>query len=186
MLFTYFNPIMARGAEKFCVDAVAAGAKGLLVPDIPLEETPFIKTLCDKHGLELVLLSTPTTPPERAKKIADASSGFVYLVSVTGVTGVRSNVEVRVEGLVQTLKESTDKSIAVGFGISKPEHVKTVKEWGADGVIVGSAFVRALGEASSPAEGLKALEALAQELKDEVMVGAGQREGFSLLKMFGM
>lgn len=163
--FTYFNPIMARGPDKFCAMAKAAGASGLLVPDIPLEETEEMRKHCEEAGLELVLLTTPTTPEERMGRIAEASQGFIYLVSVTGVTGARSEVSNRVEGLVKSLKAQTDKPVAVGFGVSKPEQVKQLVSWGADGVIVGSAFVRALGESSSPAEGLDKMEALGKELK---------------------
>ena len=123
----------------------AAGAKGLLVPDIPLEETGELSAVCKANGLDLVLLSTPTTPTERMAKIAEKSNGFIYLVSVTGVTGVRSGVESRVEGLVKSLKSVTDKPVAVGFGISKKEQAAEVVKWGADGVIVGSALVKALG-----------------------------------------
>lgn len=163
--FTYFNPIMSRGPEKFCETIKAAGLSGLLVPDIPLEETVAMREHCKAAGIELVLLTTPTTPADRMSQIAEASEGFIYLVSVTGVTGARAEVSNRVEGLVATLKATTDKPVAVGFGVSKPEHVKQLVSLGADGVIVGSAFVRALGESGSAAEGLDNLEKLGKELK---------------------
>lgn len=165
VMFTYYNPIYQRGVDKFCADIAAAGAKGLLVPDIPLEETYDVSEIASKHGIELVLLSTPTTPVERAKKIAQATKGFVYLVSVTGVTGVQSNVATRVEQLVEELRSVTDKPIAVGFGVSEAKHAKQIVDWGADGVIVGSALVRALGEAKTPEEGLAALKAKAEEIR---------------------
>ena len=169
VLFTYYNPIMARGLAKFCQQARASGASGLLVPDIPLEETPDIKTVASEHGIELVLLTTPTTPAPRMRKIAETSQGFVYLVSVTGVTGVRVKTEARVEGLIQSLKEvSNGKSVAVGFGVSGPEQAIEIKKWGADGVIVGSALVRALGEAPSPKEGLQRLVELAKSIRDAI------------------
>jgi tryptophan synthase alpha chain len=141
---------------------------GLLVPDIPLEETSAVRAACDAVGLELVLLATPTTPKARMADIARASQGFVYLVSVTGVTGVQERVQARVEGLIKSLQEVTDKSIAVGFGVSRPEQARQIVEWGAEGVICGSALVRALGEAKSPAEGLAAMEALAKSLRDVI------------------
>ena len=165
VLFTYYNPIYQRGFEAFVADIAKAGAKGLLVPDIPLEETPALSEICASRGVDLVLLSTPTTPVERAKKIALASNGFIYLVSVTGVTGARSDVESRVQELVTTLKEVTEKPVCVGFGISKEAQAREVVEFGADGVIVGSALVRALGEAESEEAGLEKLEALAKELR---------------------
>ena len=165
VLFTYYNPIYQRGFERFVKEIADAGAKGLLVPDIPLEETPEISKICKQNGLDLVLLSTPTTPIERMEKIAKASNGFIYLVSVTGVTGVRTGVESRVEELVQKLKTVTDKPVCVGFGISKEEQAQQVVQWGADGVIVGSALVKALGEAPTPDEGLENLAKLAKELR---------------------
>lgn len=100
--------------------------------------------------------------------IAAASQGFVYLVSVAGVTGARTSMEARVEGLIATLRSTTDKPIAVGFGVAGPDTAAQVMAWGADGVIVGSALVKALGEASSPAEGLAAMEALARSIRAAV------------------
>lgn len=169
VLFTYFNPIVRRGMDKFCEQIKAAGASGLLVPDIPLEETPAIRAACERAGVELVLLATPTTPKSRMAEIARASQGFVYLVSVTGVTGVRvGGVEARVEGLVDELHAVTDKSVAVGFGVSKPEDARRIAEWGAEGVICGSALVKALGEAATPQQGLKDMEALARGLREAI------------------
>lgn len=166
ILFIYFNPITARSPQKLCQQAKAAGVSGVLVPDIPLEETSEIREAANKAGLELILLTTPTTPRERMQAIAQASQGFVYLVSVTGVTGSRAGMESRVEGLISMLHEVTDKSVAVGFGISDPIAAQQVQSWGAEGVIVGSALVKALGEASSPEEGLQAMSTLAQQLRD--------------------
>lgn len=168
VLFTYFNPILRKGLDKFCATIKEAGASGLLVPDIPLEETPAVRAACERAGLELVLLVTPTTPKARMADIARASQGFVYLVSVTGVTGVQERVQARVEGLIDLLHSVTDKSVAVGFGVSRPEQARQIVEWGAEGVICGSALVRALGEAKSPKEGLEAMESLAQSLRDAI------------------
>lgn len=157
VMFTYYNPIMAMGLETFLARIKAAGASGLLVPDLPLEETGGIRAACGAAGIELVLLATPTTPTDRMKEIAEASSGFVYLVSVAGVTGARTEVADRVEGLVSKLKGVTDKPVAVGFGVSEASQAERLRNWGADGVIVGSALVKALGEAESPEAGLAAL-----------------------------
>ena len=150
ILFTYYNPILRRGPATFIAEIAAAGVGGLLIPDIPLEETAQARALCEQHGLELVLLATPTTSSARMERIAAATHGFVYLVSVTGVTGVQEKMEARVQGLVAQLKAVTKKPVAVGFGISKAEHAAQVASWGADGIIVGSALVRALGEAATP------------------------------------
>jgi len=168
VMFTYYNPILRRGAAAFCAEARDAGVAALLVPDIPLEETGTVREVASAAGLELVLLATPTTPAPRMAAIAAASQGFVYLVSVAGVTGARAGMEARVEGLISTLRSTTDKPIAVGFGVSGPDAAAQVMAWGADGVIVGSALVKALGEAASPAEGLKAMDALARSIRAAV------------------
>ncbi|XP_020228248.1 tryptophan synthase alpha chain isoform X2 [Cajanus cajan] len=164
-LFTYYNPILKRGTERFMATIRDSGVHGLVVPDVPLEETETLRTEAKKHGIELVLLTTPTTPTDRMKAIVDAAEGFVYLVSSVGVTGARASVSASVESLLREIKEATTKPVAVGFGISKPEHVKQVAGWGADGVIVGSAMVKLLGEAKSPQEGLKELEDFTRSLK---------------------
>ena len=149
ILFTYSNPLLNRGMEAFCRDAAAAGAAGLVVPDLPLEEAEKLSAIAAEHGLDLVLLVAPTTPADRMQRIAAASRGFTYLVSVTGVTGVRTNLESRVAGLVQQLKGMGPTPVAVGFGISGPEQARQVRDWGADGAIVGSALVKVMAEAHS-------------------------------------
>ncbi|XP_015690257.1 tryptophan synthase alpha chain-like [Oryza brachyantha] len=165
VLFTYYNPILKRGVQNFLAIIKQAGVHGLVVPDLPLEETTLLRNEAIMQGIELVLLTTPTTPIERMKEIAKASEGFIYLVSSVGVTGARSNVNLHVEYLLQEIKKVTDKPVAVGFGISTPEHVKQIAGWGADGVIIGSAIVRQLGEAASPEEGLKRVEEYAKSMK---------------------
>ena len=142
ILFTYSNPLLNRGAEQFFADAAAAGAAGLVIPDLPLEEAERLSPLAQAEGLDLVLLVAPTTPADRMRRIAAASRGFTYLVSVTGVTGERSSLEGRVSSLVADLKACCPIPVAVGFGISGPEQVSQVKSWGADGAIVGSALVK--------------------------------------------
>lgn len=164
-LFTYYNPILKRGTEKFMSIVKDTGVHGLVVPDVPLEETEVLRAEAKKKGIELVLLTTPTTPTDRMKAIVDAAEGFVYLVSAVGVTGTRASVSGKVQALLWDIKEATTKPVAVGFGISTPEHVKQVAGWGADGVIVGSAIVRLLGDAKSPEEGLKELEKFTLSLK---------------------
>uniref|UniRef100_A0A0E0KK73 Uncharacterized protein n=1 Tax=Oryza punctata TaxID=4537 RepID=A0A0E0KK73_ORYPU len=166
LLFSYLGPIVRRGPANFTAAAKQAGVQGLIVPDLPyLEACPFRSEVI-KNNLELVLLTTPTTPADRMKAIAAASGGFVYLVSVNGVTGSRQDVNPRVEHLLQEIKQVTDKAVCVGYGISTPDHVRQIAEWGADGVIIGSAMVRQLGEAASPKQGLKRLEKYARSLKN--------------------
>ncbi len=142
ILFTYLNPLLCFGFEKFCEMASYAGVSGLIIPDLPLEEAQKFSKIVSSYSMDLILLVAPTTPFERMKKISNNTKGFTYLVSVTGVTGERNRMENRVENLIAKLKEISNKPIAVGFGISTPEHVCKVREWGADGVIIGSAFVK--------------------------------------------
>ncbi|KAL6893899.1 hypothetical protein ACP4OV_007997 [Aristida adscensionis] len=166
VLLSYFGPVVRRGPAHFAAAVKEAGAHGLLVPDLPYVATCIMRSEAMRNNLELVLLTTPTTPAERMKVITEASEGFVYLVSVNGVTGPRENVNSLVKSLIRDVKQVTDKSVAVGFGISKPDHVKQIAAWGADGVIIGSAMVRQLGEAASPKEALKRLETYARSMKN--------------------
>lgn len=167
ILFTYYNPILNRGLEQFLKDIYAAGARGLLVPDLPLEEMDTLLDAAEKVGIAVILLVAPTSPDERIRAIAQRSQGFVYLVSVTGVTGVRQEVATRVEGLLADLHQATDKPVGVGFGVSEPAQAKQLKDWGADGVIVGSAIVKRLAT-GTPAEGLAAVEDFCKALKTAI------------------
>ena len=164
ILFTYYNPVLNRGVETFLKDIYAAGARGLVVPDLPLEEMDSLLQVAAEVGIDVVLLVAPTSPEERIRAIAQKSQGFVYLVSVTGVTGARSQIASRVEGLLSELHSLTDKPIGVGFGVSEPAQAKQMRDWGADGVIVGSAIVKRLAEGSS-AEGLAAIGEFCAQLK---------------------
>ena len=149
VLFTYTNPLLNWGLEPFCHQAGAAGAAGLVVPDLPLEEAERLSPIAAAEGLDLVLLVAPTTPAARMARIAAASRGFTYLVSVTGVTGVRSQLASRVGELVGQLKGFGPTPVAVGFGISSPEQARQVRDWGADGAIVGSALVKRMAAATA-------------------------------------
>jgi tryptophan synthase alpha chain len=167
ILFTYYNPILHRGIESFLKQIAEAGVKGLVVPDLPLEEAQSLLTPAAEMGIEVVLLVAPTSPKERIEAIAQQSQGFIYLVSVTGVTGMRTQLESRVQDLLQQMRAVTDKPIGVGFGISQPEHARQIKTWGADAVIVGSAFVKRLAD-GTPAEGLSAIGEFCQSLKSAI------------------
>ncbi|MBD2258476.1 tryptophan synthase subunit alpha [Pseudanabaena sp. FACHB-2040] len=164
ILFTYYNPILNRGIKTFLADIAAAGAKGLVVPDLPLEEVNTLSGEAQAAGIDLVLLVAPTSPEERIRAIAAQAQGFIYLVSVTGVTGVRTNLQTRVHDLIDGLKQITDKPIGVGFGVSGADQACQLKDWGADAVIVGSAFVKRLGERPA-AEGLQDIGQFCHELK---------------------
>ena len=148
ILFSYLNPLLCFGFEKFCEMASNAGVSGLIVPDLPLEEAYKFSKIVSNHSMDLILLVAPTTPFERMKQISNHTKGFTYLVSVTGVTGERNKMENRVENLIAKLKEINTNPIAVGFGISTPEHVNKVRKWGADGVIIGSAFVKRISNSN--------------------------------------
>lgn len=167
ILFTYYNPILNRGIEKFLKDIAEVGAKGLVVPDLPLEEAETLLKPAKEYGIELTLLVAPTSPKERIMAIAEQSQGFIYLVSTTGVTGMRTKMESRVKDLITEMRQVTDKPIGVGFGISQPEQAKQVMNWGSDAAIVGSAFVKRLSE-GTPAEGLKSIEEFCRSLRAAV------------------
>ena len=143
ILFGYYNPFLYYGLEKFSKDASEAGADGVLVVDLPPEEAPEFKVHTDKAGLNLIFLLAPTSTHERINLIARNASGFVYLVSVTGVTGVRTEMDNSLDPLCREIKEATRLPVGVGFGISSPEHVESISEY-ADAVIVGSAIVRVI------------------------------------------
>ncbi|MBD2072943.1 tryptophan synthase subunit alpha [Phormidium sp. FACHB-592] len=164
ILFTYYNPILNRGIETYLQQISAAGVRGLVVPDLPLEEAETLLKPAAEFGIDVTLLIAPTSPKERILAIAEQSQGFIYLVSTTGVTGMRTQVQSRVKDLLLELRTVTDKPIGVGFGISQPEHARQVMEWGADAAIVGSAFVKRLAD-GSPTEGLQAIETFCQSLK---------------------
>ena len=167
ILFTYYNPIYYRGVKSFLEQIKAAGVSGLVVPDLPLEEAEILLDTAASMNIEVTLLVAPTSSQERINAIAAKSQGFIYLVSVTGVTGVRSQIATRVKDLLSELRSATDKPIGVGFGISGAEQAKQVKDWGADAVIVGSAFVKRLAD-GTPEEGLKAIGEFCCSLKQAI------------------
>lgn len=158
VLFTYYNPVLRQGVGVFCQRAAEAGAKGLIVPDLPLEEADELKAACRQHGLAWIPLVAPTSSRERRLKIAQAADSWIYLVATVGVTGARSQLA---EGLAQSIRELkavTDKPVAVGFGIATPEQAAEVIRLGADAVVVGSALVRVIESGGRPAEYLGKLK----------------------------
>jgi tryptophan synthase alpha chain len=146
ILFSYYNPVLSLGVDHFLERIAQAGAKGLVVPDLPLEESDVLVHPAQARGIDVIQLVAPTSSPQRIEKIVKQARGFVYLVSVTGVTGVRREVSSALQPLISRLQGLTDLPVCVGFGISSPEQAQQVVDWGADGVIVGSAFVRKLAE----------------------------------------
>jgi tryptophan synthase alpha chain len=160
-----YSLIFRRGIERFVADAKAAGLAGFVVPDLPLEESDELDAACRAAGLALVRLVTPTTPPERAEAIARKSTGFLYCVSVAGVTGARTELPPGLLDRIAWLRTKTSVPILVGFGISSPEQVRAVAAV-ADGVIVGSALVRLVAEsaAANQSETLAAVERFVADL----------------------
>jgi len=145
VLFGYYNPIFHYGPERFARDAVAAGVDGCLVVDLPPEEADELQRFTDPAGLDFVFLLAPTSGPERAKRIARRARGFLYYVSLTGVTGARTTLPEELESAVASLRKATSLPLGVGFGISSPDQAARVARF-ADLVIVGSAIMRRVEE----------------------------------------
>lgn len=151
ILFTAYNPVFHRGDEAFVKAAAAAGADGLLVPDLPFEEAGPLMKAARAAGLCTIFLVAPTTTAERTAAIAEASSGFIYYISLKGVTGARVSLPPELEDKVRAIKSVSDKPVAVGFGVSQPEQARQIAGF-ADGVVIGSALVKTMGEdAADPA-----------------------------------
>ncbi len=148
VLLTYFNPVAQYGAERFCGDAHAAGADGIVIPDLPADEADALLPSARAAGLDTIFLVAPTTSDSRIRQAAERSRGFLYCVSITGVTGARMQVPPDVEALVGRIKALSALPVCVGFGISTPEQAQAIGRL-ANGVIVGSALVD-LVERSAP------------------------------------
>lgn len=153
-----------HGVARYVDDAIAAGISGAIVPDLLVEESIEFANICKSRNFNLIQLVTPTTPRDRAIQIAERSSGFLYFVSVTGITGERSELPVDLVERVQWLKERTSLPICIGFGVSRPDHVRLLAPV-ADGLIVGSAIVRLLENAvESEEKALESVESLVKSL----------------------
>jgi tryptophan synthase alpha chain len=165
-----FSIVHRRGPERFIDQARAAGFSGAIVPDLPLEESTALGQVCRGRDFKLVHLVTPTTPLERARKIARDSTGFLYCVSVTGITGERTALPEELAGRLRWLREQTTVPVCVGFGISKPEHVRALREH-ADGIIVGSAVVRQVEASKDVAEACGRVRGLCRGLAEALNKG---------------
>ena len=153
VLMLYANLVFARGPERMAGELAQRGIAGLIVPDLPLEEADEVLEACDAAGIALVPLVAPTTPEARLRAIGARARGFVYTVSVVGITGERVALADRFAEVVGRTKASTDVPVALGFGISTGEQARQAADAGADGVIVGSRLVRAAGEGGASAVG---------------------------------
>ena len=159
VLMGYYNPILAFGLDKFIEQSRSAGVDGFIIPDLPLEEAGDFrhaggKPTSTQAGLPLIYMLAPTTPPDRMELISRQAQGFIYLVSVTGVTGVRNDITDGLQELVTRVRQHTSLPVCVGFGIGTPQQAKAVGAM-ADGVIVGSACVRSIGGSTSPVDAAK-------------------------------
>ncbi len=150
VLFSYYNVLLQYGIEKLAADSVAAGIAAWLVVDMPAEEAGEIEPALHKHGLCRITLLAPTTPPDRAARLAGAAKGFVYYITVTGVTGARSELPADLAANLETLQKLSAVPVVAGFGISSPEQARTVAAHAA-GVVVGSALVKLHAEAGADA-----------------------------------
>ncbi|MBM3786670.1 MAG: tryptophan synthase subunit alpha [Acidobacteria bacterium] len=170
LLFSYLNPLMRYGFERLAADAKAAGVDGVLMTDVSVEEAePYVRTMREA-GLDTVFLAAPTSTPARLALVGRYSSGFVYLVSRTGVTGVRDQLSSQALPLVEAMRGHTELPLAVGFGIAKADDAAAVGKL-ADGVVVGSAFVKIIEAHGASPELESKLEALARELKQGAVRG---------------
>jgi tryptophan synthase alpha chain len=154
--------VYRHGVEKYCDEVKAAGVAGLIVPDLPVEESPQLAAICGQRELSLIQLVTPLTPRDRALRICETSTGFVYYVSVAGITGERTQLPPELAENVAWLREQIKLPICIGFGVSQPEHVKLLAPV-ADGLIVGSAIVRRMADAAN-----RPREAVIKEIGDYV------------------
>lgn len=163
----YYNPILQYGIERFCGDAAAAGVDGFIVPDLPPEEAHELHAASQAHGLDLIFLLAPTSTQGRIEEVAELASGFIYCVSLTGITGARSELPAELPAFLQRVRAATHTPIAVGFGISEPRHARQVAEI-ADGVIVGSALLNIVEQTAD--QGTQAVEEFVAGLRGAVQL----------------
>jgi tryptophan synthase alpha chain len=156
LLMGYLNPMLQYGVERFCDEAETAGVDGLIVPDLPAEEAGELHAACQQHAIDLIQFLSPTSTPERVAHVAELSSGFIYCVSLTGVTGVRSELPRELPDFLARVRSQTQTPLAVGFGISRPEHAQQVAQI-ADGVVVGSALLNVVEQAGDVAGFVRSL-----------------------------
>lgn len=165
VLMGYYNPIVQFGIERFAEQAAVSGIDGLIVPDLPPEEAETLYAAATARGLDVIFLLAPTSDAARVETVTAQSGGFVYLVSLVGVTGARENMPPDLADFIARVRAATDKPLAVGFGIATPAQAAQVAQI-ADGVIVGSALIKAVGAAEHPAEAARAFVAALRTAMD--------------------
>ncbi len=151
VFMTYYNPVFHYGLDRFCAACAEAGVDGLIVPDLPPDEGAALEAAAKPRGVDLVYLLAPTSPPDRIRLVAERSRGFIYLVSLTGVTGARASLPADLEAFVKRVRSSTSLPLCVGFGIASAEAARRVAAV-ADGVIVGSRLLQIIKDAKQPAQ----------------------------------
>lgn len=167
ILFSGFNPIFRYGEARFAAAAAEAGADGVLIPDLPPEEGTEIERACREHGLKTVFLAAPTTTTERIATIGEHSTGFLYYISLRGVTGARTELPPDLRDNIERIRKATPLPLAVGFGISQPHHASEVAKI-ADGVVVGSALVRLIDEQAGKPDFAERVRSYAGSLADAI------------------
>jgi tryptophan synthase alpha chain len=175
MLFSYYNPVLQMGLERFAADAAAAGADGALITDLTPEEAGDYRAAMRKHDLDTIFLAAPTSTDERLARIAEVSSGFLYVISRTGVTGAKDTFPDELPALIRRTRRATRLPIAVGFGVSLPVHVSLLGGL-ADAAVVGSALVEEIERAGGSVDAAsQALAARVRLLKQAAVQGLSQR-----------
>ncbi len=164
VLMTYYNPLLKYGLDKVVTDAASAGIDGFIVPDLPMEEAAEFRAKTEGRNICLIPLVAPTSGRERIKQITARAKGFIYCVSLTGVTGVRKGIPQNIKEFMETVRSSTVTPLAVGFGISTPEQVSVISAY-CDAVIVGSALVKTIGEKGKSPELFDSISKMTQDLK---------------------
>ena len=175
VIFSYYNPVLQMGLEKFAADAAAAGADGVLITDLTPEESAKYREILAQHHLDTVFLAAPTSDAERLGKIAAVSSGFLYIISRTGVTGAKDTMADDLPALLRRVRSATQLPLAVGFGISQPSHVSMLGGL-ADAAVVGSALVSEIDNAKSVEAAAEALAARMRALKEAARQALSRRE----------
>ena len=163
ILFSYFNPLLQFGLPEFARESKSAGLDGVLVTDLVPEEAAGFASVLRAHDLDMIFLVAPTSTDERLRMIAERASGFIYAVSRAGITGAREEMSAEAERLVARVRQFSDLPVAVGFGISKPEHIADVSRY-ADAAVVGSAIVSEIESSRSPADALSRVRDLVRQL----------------------
>nr|QCI08509.1 Tryptophan synthase alpha subunit [Spermothamnion repens] len=164
IIFTYYNPILVKGIELFIKKISCLGVKGLVIPDLPIEEVDYLLSLCKFYNIELILFVAPTSSQSRISHILSKSPGCIYLVSSTGVTGARNSIDSSVIHLSDYIKKNTNKLVMIGFGISNPDQASYISKWNIDGIVVGSAMIQAISKDVS----LKNLSIFCKSMKNAI------------------